>query len=148
MTEQSSRSSWIPDSGDSRLPSRHDRGHPLRPSGTRPCPLFSASVAATIGLGLGVLCSAVTFLNAYVLKPVDLPDPYALYGLSWDTADVRRHAFTLADFEALRDNAPHFSSLAAGQQTRVMQGDNLMAGGLVTGNYFAMLGATLHWAGC
>ena len=105
-------------------------------------PLFSASVAATIGLGLGVLCSAVTFLNAYVLKPVDLPDPYALYGLSWDTADVRGHGFTLADFEALRDSAPHFSSLAAGQQTWVMQNDALMAGGLVTGNYFATLGAT------
>ena len=110
--------------------------------GLRRSPLFATSVAATIGLGLGVLCTAVTFLNAYVLKPVDLPDPHALYGLNWDTAEVRRHAFTLADFEALRDNAPHFSSLAAGQQTWVMQGDNLMAGGLVTGNYFAMLGAT------
>ncbi len=110
--------------------------------GLRRSPLFAASVAATIGLGLGVLCSAVTFLNAYVLKPVELPDPYALYGLSWNTADVRGHAFTLADFDALRENAPHFSSLAAGQQTWVMQGDALMAGGLVTGNYFALLGAT------
>jgi predicted permease len=109
--------------------------------GLRRSPLFAASVAATIGLGLGVLCSAVTFLNAYVLKPIDLPDPYALYALTWDTADLRRHSFTLADFEALRDSAPHFSSLAAGQQTRVMQGDTVMAGGLVTGNYFAMLGA-------
>ena len=110
--------------------------------GLRRSPLFAASVAATIGLGLGVLCSAVTFLNAYVLKPVDLPDPYALYALSWDTADVRRQSFTLADYEALRDRAPHFSSLAAGLQTRVMQGDNVMAGGLVTGNYFTTLGAT------
>ena len=110
--------------------------------GLRQSPLFAASVAATIGLGLGVLCSAVTFLNAYVLKPVDLPDPYALHALSWDTADVRGRAFTLADFEALRENAPHFSSLAAGQQTWMMQGDALMAGGLVTGNYFATLGAT------
>ena len=109
--------------------------------GLRRSPMFAASVAATIGLGLGVLCSAVTFLNAYVLKPVDLPDPFALYGLSWDTADVRGHTFTLADFDALRENAPHFSSLAAGQQTFVMQGDNLMGGALVTGNYFAMLGA-------
>jgi predicted permease len=110
--------------------------------GLRRSPLFAASVAATIGLGLGVLCSAVTFLNAYLLKPIDLPDPYALYGLTWDTADVRGRTFTLADFEELSGNAPHFASLAAGQQTLIMQGDNLMAGGLVTGNYFAMLGAT------
>jgi predicted permease len=110
--------------------------------GLRRSPLFAASVAATIGLGLGVLCSAVTFLNAYLLKPIDLPDPYALYGLSWDTADVRGHSFTLADVEALRDSAPHFSSLAAGQQTLVMQGETVMSGGLVTGNYFSTLGAT------
>ena len=59
--------------------------------GIRRAPLFSASVAATIGLGLGVLCSALTILNAYVLRPIDLPDPEALYGLSWDTATVPRH---------------------------------------------------------
>src|SRR5688572_15290587 len=110
--------------------------------GLRRSPLFAASVAATIGLGLGVLCSAVTFLNAYVLKPVDLPDPYALYGLSWDSADQRNRSFTLADFDALRASAPHFSGLAAGQQASVMQNDRVMAGALVTGNYFSMLGAT------
>ena len=110
--------------------------------GLRRSPLFAASVAATIGLGLGVLCSAVTFLNAYLLKPVDLPNPRQLYALNWDTGAVRGRSFTLADFEALRDSAPHFSSLAAGQQALVMQGDSVMAGGLVTGNYFVMLGAT------
>jgi predicted permease len=110
--------------------------------GLRRSPLFAGSVAGTIGLGLGVLCSAVTFLNAYVLKPVDLPDPYGLYALSWDTADVRNHSFTLADFEALRDSAPHFSSLAAGRQTLLMQGERVMSGALVTGNYFSTLRAT------
>jgi predicted permease len=110
--------------------------------GLRRSPTFAASIAATIGLGLGLLCSAVTFLNAYVLKPIDLPNPHALYALTWDTADVSGRSFTVTDFESLRDNAPHFSSLAAVRQTQVMQGDTVMAGGLVTGNYFAMLGAT------
>ena len=49
----------------------------------RRSPLFAASVTATIGLGLGVLCSGFTILNAYILKPVDLPEPHSLYGLSW-----------------------------------------------------------------
>ena len=102
-------------------------------------PLFSASVAATIGLGLGVLCSAFTLVNAYILKPIDLPDPRALYELSWDTAEVRRHRFGLDDVEALRDNAPHFSSLAAGEVATVMQDGTLMSGLLVTGNYFPLL---------
>jgi predicted permease len=110
--------------------------------GLRRSPLFAASVAATIGLGLGVLGSAFTFVNAYVLRPIELPDPYALYELSWDTADVRRQAFSLRDFEALRDTAPQFSTLAAAAQTTVMQGGTAMTGGLVTGNYFQLLGTT------
>src|SRR5262245_12612824 len=71
--------------------------------GLRRSPLFAASVAATIGLGLGVLCSAFTVLNAYVFRPIDLPNPSALYSLSWDTAAARRQRFTLEDFETLRD---------------------------------------------
>ena len=45
--------------------------------GIRRAPLFSASVAATIGLGLGVVCSAFTILNAYVLRTINLPNPEA-----------------------------------------------------------------------
>jgi hypothetical protein len=51
----------------------------------RQAPLFAATVAATMGLGLGLLGSAFTILNAYVLKPIDLPNPRGLYSLSWDT---------------------------------------------------------------
>ena len=54
--------------------------------GFRRAPLFAISVASTIGLGLGILCSAVTLLNAYVLRPIDLPEPRSLFALSWDTA--------------------------------------------------------------
>ena len=110
--------------------------------GLRRSPLFAASVAGTIGLGLGVLCSAFTVLNAYVFRPVDLPNPSALYALSWDTADVRRHQFTLEDFEALRTSAPHFSNLVAGESAVVMQGGTAMLGMLVSGNYFQALGGT------
>jgi predicted permease len=109
--------------------------------GIRRAPLFAGSVAATIGLGLGVVCSAFTLLNAYVLKPIDLPNPRALYSLSWDTSTVRRHRFRLADFEELRDNSPHFSGLFAGQLATAMQDGAAVSGLLVTGNYFQVLGA-------
>ncbi|HLG59160.1 MAG TPA: ABC transporter permease [Vicinamibacterales bacterium] len=109
--------------------------------GIRRAPLFAGSVAATIGLGLGVLASAFTLLNAYVLKPIDLPDPRALYSLSWDTSTVRRHRFKLADFEDMRDSSPHFSGLLAGQLATAMQGGAPLTGLLVTGNYFQVLGA-------
>jgi putative ABC transport system permease protein len=109
--------------------------------GIRRSPLFAANVAATIGLGLGVLCSAVTIVNAYVLTPVDLPGARALYGLSWDTATVRRHRFRLADFEAASDSKSSLFALSAGQEAVVMQDGVPLQGMLVTGNYFQVIGA-------
>jgi predicted permease len=108
----------------------------------RDAPLFAAGIAATIGLGLGIVTSAFTILNAYVLTPVDLPNPYQLYALNWDTNSEPRHRFALADFEALGDGgAPLFSALVAAEETFVMQDGVPTAGLLVTGNYFPVLGA-------
>jgi predicted permease len=107
----------------------------------RRAPLFAVSVTATIGLGLGVFGSAFTILNAYILKPVDLPNPYQLYALNWDTVTERRHRFSLADVEALHDGAPFLSGLAAVEEARVMQDGAPAIGFLVTGNYFQVLGA-------
>ena len=36
--------------------------------GARRSPLFAVSVAGTIGIGLGVLCSWFTIVNAYLFK--------------------------------------------------------------------------------
>jgi predicted permease len=107
----------------------------------RRAPLFAVTVVATMGLGLGLVGSAFTILNAYLLKPIDLPDPRALYSLSWDTDTTRRHRFRLADYEALQPEARRFAGLAAAQDVTVMQ-DSVSTGGmLVTGNYFELLGA-------
>ena len=109
--------------------------------GVRRAPLYAATVAATIGLGLGVLTSAFTIVNAYVLRPIDLPDPHALVELSWDTSTVRRHRFSLSDFESARDTTPHFTGLAAGRTAIVMQDGTAVNGLLVSDNYFTLLGA-------
>lgn len=109
--------------------------------GMRRTPLFSLTVASTIGLGLGILCSAFTIVNAYLLAPLDLPRAHELYALSWDSATVRRHAFTLPDYEALRETTPHFSDVAALRSSRVMFNGRLAGVTLVTGNFFPMLGA-------
>lgn len=42
----------------------YDLRYALR--GIRRSPLFAASVAGTIGVGLGILCSAFTIVNAYL----------------------------------------------------------------------------------
>jgi putative ABC transport system permease protein len=107
----------------------------------RRAPLFAVTVAATMGLGLGLLGSAFTLLNAYLLKPIDLPNPHALYTLSWDTDTTRRQRFRLADYEALQPEARRFAELAAAQDVTVMQDSISTRGLLVTGNYFELLGA-------
>jgi len=109
--------------------------------GIRRSPLFAASVAATIGLGLGVLCSSFTILNAYMFAPIDLPDAQALYKLSWDTATTRNRDFRLADFEAAERSDSSAFDLSAGLGAAVMQDGVQLPGLLVTGNYFPVLGA-------
>jgi len=107
----------------------------------RRAPLFAATVVATMGLGLGLLASAFTILNAYLLKPIDLPEPHALYSLSWDTETTRRQRFTLADYEALQPEARRFAAVAAAHDVSFMQDSVSTMGLLVTGNYFELLGA-------
>jgi predicted permease len=109
--------------------------------GIRRAPLFAATASATIGLGLGLLCSAFTVVNAYVLRPIDLPDPLALVGISWESEAARRHRFSWNDVEALRAETPHLSGVAAGTEAVLMRDGSALPGLLVTDDYFAVLGA-------
>jgi predicted permease len=108
----------------------------------RRSPLFAVSIAGTIGIGLAVLCSWFTIVNAYLFKAVRLPQPTALHGLSWDSAAHEQHTLTLTEFEALAVGNPVFAQLAAGNTvTAAMSNGQTLAGHLVTGEYFAVLGA-------
>ena len=109
--------------------------------GLRTAPLIATSVAGTIGIGLGLLSSAFTIVNAYLLKPIDLPAATELYALSWDSASTRRHRFRPADVDALRESSPVFAAVAAGHAVTVMDDGNSVMGLVVTGNYFQTLGA-------
>ena len=105
-------------------------------------PLFAATVVMTIGLGLGLVGSAFTIFNAYLFKPVDLPNPRALYSLIWETeGGLRRQRFRLMDYEALQPEARRLAELAATQNASFREEDVTTQGLLVTGNYFEMLGA-------
>jgi predicted permease len=107
----------------------------------RRAPLYAATVIATMGLGLGLLGSAFTLVNAYLLKPIDLPNPHALYALSWDTETTRSHRFSLTDYEALQPEARRLARLAAAADVTFMRDATSTSGLLVTGNYFDVLGA-------
>ena len=104
-------------------------------------PLFAATVAATMGLALGLVGSAFTLLNAYLIRPVNLPNPRALHALSWDTETTFYERFGLADYAALEPEARRVADVAATLDVSVMQDAASTRGLLVTGNYFEMLGA-------
>ena len=104
-------------------------------------PIFAATVTATMGLALGLMGSAFTLLNAYLIRPVNLPDPRALHALSWDTETTFYERFGLADYEALEPEARRVAAVAATLNVSVMQDAASTRGLLVTGNYFEMLGA-------
>jgi predicted permease len=107
--------------------------------GLRRSPFFAASAAGTIGIGLGILCSAFTIVNAYLFKAVNLPQPHELYGLSWDTAAQQRHEFSLADFDALAEDNPVFADVAAGRGVAATRNGTPIFGHVVSRDYFTVM---------
>jgi macrolide transport system ATP-binding/permease protein len=108
--------------------------------GMRRNPLFASGVAGTIGVGLGFLCSAFTVINGYLLKPFEIRDPHAIYELSWDSSNVRRHAFSIDEIQALRADLSVFSDVLGFSMFQITHDDAPLWGQVVTGNYFTALG--------
>ncbi|HEX4682744.1 MAG TPA: ADOP family duplicated permease [Gemmatimonadaceae bacterium] len=108
----------------------------------RRAPAFVATVAITIGIGLGLLITVFTLFDAYVLRPFVVRDPSALYDVSWRARDGSWHVFTWPQFEQLRNSRVGLESVFAYEILDARVGDRQMMGQLVTGNYFDMLGVS------
>lgn len=109
----------------------------------RRAPAFVATVAVTIGIGLGLVVTVFTLFDAYVLRPFVVRDPAALYDVSWRAHDGSWHAFTWDQFEQLRAGSMPsvgFESVFAYETLDARVLDRQMIGQMVTGNYFSMLG--------
>ena len=103
-------------------------------------PMFVVTVVATIGLGLGLLSSAFTFFDAYVLRPHAVRDPYSLYEAT-QSRNNQQHRFTWAEYQRLTAAGGSFFTESFGyvSQSARLRGHPAI-GQLVTGNYFQMLG--------
>lgn len=108
--------------------------------GMRRAPGFALTAIVTIGLGLGINTAAFTVFNAYVLRPLAVNDPYALYEAHWVTKSGKTRGFTWAQYQQLRQNNPAFADaiVTRGIQSQV-SGRQCFAD-FVSGNYFSMLG--------
>ena len=103
-------------------------------------PVFSLTVVATIGLGLGLNTTLFTLFDAYVLRPLAIPDPYSLYRFTWTNRAGNEHVFSWPEAQALRGQKQIFTDVLAAQQLLTRVEANQLFGQLVSGNYFTMLG--------
>src|SRR5689334_3937723 len=117
----------------------HDLRYALR--GLRHAPVFTLTVVLTIGLGLGWNTAAFTIFNAYVLRPLAVPDPYSLYGLTWSDRVGRTHLFTWEQSQQFRNSdSPFQLAGAVNYNVRVRMDGHLAQGQLVDADYFRILG--------
>ena len=97
--------------------------------------IFVSGVVATIGLGLGLLTTAFTLFDAYVLRPLAVRDPGSLYESNWSLPWPKYQSF-------IRDGGGVFSDVIGTQQIRARVRGEAMEGFQVTGNYFNALGVS------
>jgi hypothetical protein len=106
----------------------------------RRAPSLVATVAITIGVGLGLLVTTFTLFNAYVLRPLAVRDPYALYDVGWRARNGAFHTFTHDQYARITRADVGFSQTFGYRNLFTRVNGRAMVGQLVSGNYFDMLG--------
>jgi predicted permease len=105
-------------------------------------PAFAGMVIGTIGVALGLNTTLFTIFNAYVLRPLQVRDPYSLYRVTWTRKSGRYsfNSFTRQQVEDLRRRNTVFSEVfAVGYTVARIEGQFLL-GEEASGNYFSGLG--------
>jgi putative ABC transport system permease protein len=109
-------------------------------------PGFTAAAVASLALGIGANTLIFTFLNALFLAPLPVAEPQRLVALyEQDTHSPELLPFSLPNYDDLRRGNPVFTDVAAAHDLELsLTGGNgeptLVAGMMVSGNYFAVLG--------
>jgi putative ABC transport system permease protein len=108
-------------------------------------PIFTMTIAVTLGLGIGANAAVFSIVNTLLLRPLPVSDPSNLYVVSVSHQDNEQpHNVSYADFVDYRKRTDIFSDLAAYSiDFAGLSADNRadrMAVSYVTGNFFSMLG--------
>ena len=121
-------------------------------------PGFTFVAITTLALGIGINAALFSVFDAFVLKPLPLKDPDSLVSFAGRNAQGERHNLvSYRDYLDYRDQNTTFSNVVAWNKVRATlgeappaQGDDEFAEGyeylfgqIVSGNYFAMLGAEM-----
>jgi predicted permease len=117
-----------------------DVRHSVR--GLRKSPGFAITAVLTLALGIGANAIVFSVLNAFILRPLDVPDAGSLYQI--ERGKDREGAQSYPDYVDLRDRNHSFEDLAGYDITvaGLDNGDNNPTRvwvDVVTGNYFDAL---------
>ena len=115
----------------------HDLRYAWR--GLRQSPAFVATTVLTLAVGMGLVTAVFAVLNAYVLRPFAVHDPYSLYAIRWSAQEASGHSFRWRDFESMRARPDLFDDVVAEATRTVQSNGQPVAIGFVSGNYFAAL---------
>jgi predicted permease len=110
----------------------------------RQSPAFAATTVLTLAVGLGLITIAFAILNAYVLRPFAVRDPFHLYTVAWGTQHARGAAFSWRDYEQLRDRHDLFEGVVVSHVKVVASEGRQLQTEFVSGNYFDMLGVRMR----
>jgi len=120
-------------------------------------PGFTLVAVITLALGIGVNTALFTVYDAFVLKPLPLKDPYSIANVTgYDREGKRNQFFSYLDYLDYRDRNTMFAGLIVwnrffapfGAQAADVGDPSVLpanpgVGHLVSGNYFAVLGAEM-----
>ena len=108
----------------------------------RRAPLAALTIVTTVALGLGLVAAVFTFLNIFLFRVDEVANPGELFGVERPrSSDGEPRRFTRPQYEALRHETSVFTDAFAMLQDIDSRIDGrMMAGTLVTGNFFQVLG--------
>lgn len=107
-------------------------------------PLVGLTIVTTVGLGLGLVTVVFTILNAYIFRVDEVHDPHGLYTVYRQaSANAEPTGFSRPQYDALvRDTGLFSETFATTGDVRAWLDGVRREGRLVTGNFFALLGAS------
>jgi predicted permease len=105
-------------------------------------PRFTVTVACTLALGLGANITVFTFVDAFLLSPLPVPQPDRLLRVA-EVRDGEADITSYPNYRDVRDTTAGVLDLAAHVQVEVQVGDidggRLATAELVSGNYFRVM---------
>ena len=112
--------------------------------GLRQSPAFVATTVLTLAVGLGLITIAFAILNAYLLRPFAVRDPFHLYTVAWSTPHASGASFSWRDYEQLRGRHDLFEGVVVSRVRTVSSEGRKLQTEFVSGNYFDMLGVRMR----